>query len=326
MMNLKVKTYLSDNIDRKIKIIPFQKTDQLSIFLKENYTFYDLRLLNHNYILLEVKTEDVRVKPLLKHQDMIEEKFNRKVVFFFKSITRYLRLRLIEEKIAFVIEDGQMYLPFLGLDLDKVKDKEKRSFTQFSTSTQIAFLYFLYHTDAKINATDFAKQFKMKPMTASRALNNLLDLNLLTYEIEGKTKRSKVYQRIDDPMYFEKGSTFLKKPFRKNIYLKNKTTDSYISGIQALADQTLIDYPEHPTYAVYKQNIDLKNYNFYSKANMFDDMQVNEIQLWDYNPELFSHGEIVDAASLYAELKDFNDERVQFELEKLLKRQPWYTG
>lgn len=325
-MNLKVEAYLRDNIDRKMKIIPFQEIDQLSIFLKEKYIFFDLELLNQNYILLEVKIEDIRVKPLLKHQDMIEERFNRKTIFFFKSITRYLRLRLIEERIAFVIEDGQMYLPFLGLDLDKITDKEKKSFTQFSTSTQIAFLYFLYHIDAKINTTDFAKQFKMKPMTASRALNNLLDLNLLTYEIEGKTNRSKVYQRIDDPVYFKEGSLFLKKPFRKHIYLKDKITDSYISGIQALADQTLIDYPEHPTYAVDKQNIDLKNYEIYSNANMLDDIQVNEIQLWDYNPELFSGGRIVDIASLYAELKDIHDERVQFELEKLLKRQPWYTG
>ncbi|MCF8020028.1 MAG: plasmid pRiA4b ORF-3 family protein [Vallitaleaceae bacterium] len=48
------------------------------------------------------------------------------IVLLYKDITRYRRKSLIENRIAFVIEDGQMYLPFLGLDLKKGKNMLKK--------------------------------------------------------------------------------------------------------------------------------------------------------------------------------------------------------
>ncbi|MBC7087128.1 MAG: hypothetical protein H5T96_01420 [Tissierellales bacterium] len=67
------------------------------------------------------------------------------------------------------------------------------------------YIYFLYHKEEVINTTDFAKKLGFNTMTASRALNYLYYANLITYEIGGKTGRSKDYRRIADCLRLKHG-------------------------------------------------------------------------------------------------------------------------
>lgn len=50
-----------------------------------------------------------------------------------------------------------------------------------------------------------------------------------------------------------------------------------------------------------------------------------ELQLWNYDPKLFSNKNHVDLMSLYAILKEETDERVGQALEEILRGEPWYT-
>ena len=63
------------------------------------------------------------------------------IVLFYKAITRYRRKSLIENRIAFVIQDGQMYLPFLGLDLKKPKNSLKKSKEIHNTYAGCVFVF-----------------------------------------------------------------------------------------------------------------------------------------------------------------------------------------
>ena len=80
-------------------------------------------------------------------------------------------------------------------------------------------------------------------MTASRALNDLYDANLLIYEIGGKTGRSKEYRRISDPEYFEKGRRFIKSPVKKVVYVKSAPAGTLVAGLEALAELSMINPP-----------------------------------------------------------------------------------
>lgn len=109
----------------------------------------------------------------------VENQADRQIVLFYKEITRYRRKSLIENRIAFVIEDGQMYLPFLGLDLKKVPEYVENKVKRFTTPAQIAQLYFLYNKEDVVNMTEFAEKMGFNKMTASRALNDLYHANLI---------------------------------------------------------------------------------------------------------------------------------------------------
>ena len=223
-----------------------------------------------------------------------------------------------------MIEDGQMYLPFLGLDLKKVKEHVEEA-KGFTAPAQIAYLYFLYHKEEVVNTTDFAKKLGFNKMTASRALNDLYHANLITYEIGGMTGRSKEYKRIKDPDYFLRGRNYLKTPVRKIIYTKTRPLDALTAGMEALSELSMINPPGHPIMAIDRNKLNNEQVEVVNNKDLIKDTKLVELELWDYDPGLFSNNGHVDLLSLYASLKEETDERVRQALEEVLRGEPWYT-
>ncbi len=72
-----------------------------------------------------------------------------------------------------------IFLPFLGLDLKKEQEHVEKEVKGFTILAQIAYLYFLYHKEDVLNTTEFANKMGFNKMTASRALNDLYQANLI---------------------------------------------------------------------------------------------------------------------------------------------------
>jgi hypothetical protein len=317
--------YLKENIDEQITIKPWIKKNNFPVFLRDTYNFYEVTILGTRCILIEAVDEMPNIDQLKKHIKQIKNLTDRQIVLFYKDITRYRRKSLIENRIAFVIEDGQMYLPFLGLDLKKVKEHVEEEAKGFTAPAQIAYLYFLYHKEEVVNTTDFAKKLGFNKMTASRALNDLYHANLITYEIGGMTGRSKEYKRIKDPDYFLRGRNYLKTPVRKIIYTKTKPLDALTAGMEALSELSMINPPGHPIMAIDRNKLNNEQVEVVNNKDLIKDTKLVELELWDYDPGLFSNNGHVDLLSLYASLKEETDERVRQALEEVLRGEPWYT-
>lgn len=324
-MIMTAELYLKENIDEQITIKPWIKKNNFPVFLRDTYNFYEVTILGTRCILIEAVDEMPNIYQLQKHIKQIKNLTDRQIVLFYKDITRYRRKSLIENKIAFVIEDGQMYLPFLGLDLKKVKEHVEEEAKGFTAPAQIAYLYFLYHKEEVVNTTDFAKKLGFNKMTASRALNDLYHANLITYEIGGMTGRSKEYKRIKDPDYFLRGRNYLKTPVRKIIYTKTRPLDALTAGMEALSELSMINPPGHPIMAIDRNKLNNEQVEVVNNKDLIKDTKLVELELWDYDPGLFSNNGHVDLLSLYASLKEETDERVRQALEEVLRGEPWYT-
>lgn len=324
-MIMTAELYLKENIDEQITIKPWIKKNNFPIFLRDTYNFYEVTILGTRCILIEAVDEMPNIDQLKKHIKQIKNLTDRQIVLFYKDITRYRRKSLIENRIAFVIEDGQMYLPFLGLDLKKVKEHVEEEAKGFTAPAQIAYLYFLYHKEEVVNTTDFAKKLGFNKMTASRALNDLYHANLITYEIGGMTGRSKEYKRIKDPDYFLRGRNYLKTPVRKIIYTKTRPLDALTAGMEALSELSMINPPGHPIMAIDRNKLNKEQVEVVNNKDLIKDTKLVELELWDYDPGLFSNNGHVDLLSLYASLKEETDERVRQALEEVLRGEPWYT-
>ena len=316
--------YLKENVDEQLTIKPWLKKNDFPIFLRDSYNFYEMTILGTRCILLEAVDEMPNVDQLQKHIKQIKNLADRQIVLFYKDITRYRRKSLIENRIAFVIEDGQMYLPFLGLDLKKAKEHFEEEAKEFTTPAQIAYLYFLYHQEEIVNTTDFAKKLGFNKMTASRALNDLYHANLISFEIGGMTGRSKEYKRINDPDYFLRGRDYIKTPVRKIIYTKTMPRGAMTAGMDALAELSLINPPGHPIMAIDRNKLNKEQIEVVKNKDLIKDRKLVELELWDYDPGLFSNNHHVDLLSLYASLKEETDERVEQALEEVLRGEPWY--
>ena len=324
-MTLIIEKYLKENIDDELKINPIQDDYPFSIMLKDNYNFYLMSVLNNTCLLIEITHKLPEIDKLQKQLNQLRNITDNEIVLLIKEISTFKRKTLIKNKISFVIENGQMYLPFLGLDLKKINTITKEKKKLFSIPSQIAYMYFLINKNIEINASDYANVLGINIMTASRALNELYNAHLLNYKIEGKTGRSKVYRRVDDPNYFLKGQEYLKNPVRKIVYTHSKPVESLVAGLDALSTLSMINPPEHSIVAIdYKKLYELQYY-VENKDDYIYDKKPIEVQLWDYDPKMFTHNnDHVNLISLYASLKDERDERIEQALNEVLRGETWY--
>lgn len=321
---LRVERYLKDNIDEQTTIKTWKYTNKIPIFLRNIYKSYTMKILGIQCILLEIIDEAPRIDAIKKHINTIEKITNEQIVLYYREITRYRRKSLIQNKIPFVIEDGQIFLPFLGLHLKNIEDSLEKQINTFTPSAQMAYLYFLYNKETVVNTTEFSKVFGWNPMTSSRALNELYNAKLLIYEIGGKTGRSKYYSRISDPDYFQKGKVFLNSPIKKTVYVKREPKSSLIAGLEALSELSMINPPRHKVKAIYSDDLNKNNLEIINNKDIIKDKKLVELQIWEYDPKLFTMKDIVDTASLYASLKKENDERIEQALEEVLREKKWY--
>jgi len=320
---MRAESYLRESIDDYLMIKPWSEKN-IPVFLRKIYKFYEMIILGKRCILLELVDETPSVDTIKKHIKRIEEITNLQIALYYKEITGYRRKSLIQNRISFIIEDGQMYLPFIGMDLNQAKDYKAKEATAFSTSAQLAYLYFLYNKDAVLNTTEFAKKLGLNIMTASRALNDLYNANLLIYDIGGKTGRSKEYHRISNPEYFEKGKPFIKSPIQKVVYVKNSPAGTLTAGLEALAEVSLINPPNYFVRAIGNEAFKHANIETIKNKDIVKDENPIELQVWNFDPKLFSEKFHVDIMSLYASLMDEKDERIEQALQEALRGEKWY--
>ena len=324
-MILAVEPYLKENVDENV-VIKLKKGESIfPVFLTDIYNFYDLNILDTSCVLLEILEDLPGVDVIQKHIKRIGKLTNQQIVLYYKAITRYRRKSLIENRIPFIIEDGQIFLPFLSLDLKKLPQYVDKEATKFTPSEQLMFLYFLYNKDTVVNTTEVARNMEFTSMTASRALNKLYDAKLVTFEFGGKTGRSKEYKRISDPEYFEKGLRYMKTPVKQVLYVEEVPKNSLIGGLEALSELSMINPPGYMVRAISSKYLNTQDIKFINNMDIVKDNKFVQLEVWEYDPKLFTDKKYVDLLSLYASLKDEQDERIEQALEEMLGGEAWYT-
>lgn len=325
-MKALLEEYLQNNIATNIKISRWKYNNKFPIFLNEIYKFYFTEILGRDCLLLEIQDEAMGITVLNKHIKLIKSIMDDEVIFVYKTISRFRRKSLIEQRIPFVVEDKQMFLPFLGLDLKELKDKHKEEIRTFSDSTQLTFLYFLYNKELKINGTELAETLNVTAMTASRVLNELHNLGLIAYEIGGKTGRSKEYRRIGDPEYYNEGSKYLKNPVKDTVCVEKIKENYPVAGLEALSMISMVNPPDRKVRAIFKKDFDrIKDKIILDKARIMDE-KIDELEVWCYDPVFLSKNNIVDLVSLSLSLGEINDERIEQALEQRMETEEWYMG
>jgi len=143
-MGVLAEAYIKETVDGRAEVRNWTEKNLLPVFLRENF-YYEMTILGTTIILMEIIGEIPGIDTLKKHIRRVESLANHQIVLLFKNITRYRRKSLIENRIPFIIENGQIYLPFIGLDLKKAPENIQTEIKQFTASAQMAYLYFLYH-------------------------------------------------------------------------------------------------------------------------------------------------------------------------------------
>ena len=102
-------------------------------------------------------------------------------VFCVDSLSAYTKRKMLEEGIPFILEEKEIYLPFLGIVLNNAVKKDKKRPLRISYLTQKMLLTVLYQKIADASVTDMARILGVSKMSVTRCFNELeaFDLGLI---------------------------------------------------------------------------------------------------------------------------------------------------
>jgi hypothetical protein len=321
-----LQKYLEEITGLKVGIKPYQGTELMPAFLRQAYTFYRLRINKEDILGVFLRELD-GFKPSVFEKHILRfpiSAFNGYILVA-EGLPGFVRKRLIERGVPFVVPWKQLHWPELGMDVRARGVRSTRSTAEkLSPATQVVILHALNgHVSFPVTSKELARQLGYTAMTITRALDDIESVGWGKVERIGRERLLSFPE--DRKALWEKGKVRLRDPVRSTHRLWKRDIPKrfqLLAGESALAAQTMLNPPPIPVYAVGR-----KGWNEIQNSKP-DEIPVEEpgtcmIQVWRYDPMLFASKNYVDTFSLFLGLEHEPDERVSAALNKLMENLPW---
>ena len=290
------------------------KFEHLPNFIVTRYRLQRVSMNGQGVIFLYPKTELEQVEVLKKQIARIQKNENLPVVLVLNELSFRQKEYLIREKIPFIVEGRQIYLPFMALYLQERCNAEKKPREEILPSAQMLLLHFIYGGAQELSTSQAAKDLKLTPTSISRASRQLEEMGLLHIRKAGVQRI--LYSEDSPKMLFQKTGDTLLNPVKRTVYIPKELvgTDLLESGYSALAEYSMLNAPNVRCYAA-------------ERISQWKDVMTNSLQnsqvqvaveMWRYNPRKLSMRNAVDELSLALALREDADERVEEAVEEML--------
>lgn len=301
---------------RQIDLHEIDKSQLNGLWMEAKWTFrfYNTVFLGHEFIVLELK-KDKNCTPMQLEQfaNRLQEHFGKTIVFLLDPMPTYLRQRLAERGVYFIISGKYAFLPFLFANR---KIAAKAPAKHLTPSAQFLLLWHFQKQSIEGNtARTLEHTIPLSYLTISRAITTLEELNLCQCTKEGKTKV--IHFAKDGKELWNQALPFMQLPIKEVVFCDSMDGGSVIGGISALSHYTHINPDNQVTIVVTSKEM---------KHLKITGMNPTEgsirIEVWKYAP--ISEDGYVDKLSLALSLRDDNDERVRKEVEQMIEK-VWFT-
>ncbi len=216
---------------------------------------YDIFTVETNGVLWMAihPKDDIGIVLLRRDRAGVEKITGLNCAIFLDRATFYIKEKLMEEGIPFVIDGKQVFLPFIGYLLSKTNERELAPVHLISFLTQKMLLMAIYERWNEVKVSDAAKRLGVSTKSASRCFDELEYLNIGVLGMKGKSRvinipddRKQLWQQIEDVLRNPVIRRFI---LRKDMKLEKK------AGISALCEYSLLADNSYPTYAVTKKEL-----------------------------------------------------------------------
>ena len=303
-----------DILGLKINYKKWNKEKQLPLFILNDF-LVQKAIINDIECLSLTPKGDLPTLPSFKKQiSIIKEIENVPIFLQLDAISSFRRQNLLENKIPFILKDKMVYLPFMVTYLTNTYHEET-TVEKLALASQLLFTWILYQNTNKYYISDAVESLGFSNMTLTRAYRQLCTTQLFEEHKDGrKIFLTTSLSKVD---LFNKMRPYLQSPFYTQGYILKKeiTKDMIPAGEFAFSQYTYINPPNLKTYAIEKKHI--KNIKLQRECYSYDE-QV-ELQIWRYNPLLFSQNQKnIDVISLILSLLGNADERLEKQIENIL--------
>lgn len=316
-------TYLHKTLSLELKVLSWKGESSLPIYLRHLFHFYESSILGIRCLFAIAQTPtEITPAVLQKHIKEIQKIWGGLCVYGSSYISSYNRKRLIEKHIPFIIPGNQMYLPDLGIDLrEHFKKTVRVSIQSLSPATQAIIIHALLDkSNACFNPSKLGKMLHYTLMTMSRSFDEIEIANIGSIYRKGKER--KWHFEGSRSELWQQAKPFLRSPIKYRRWILQTRKPLVSAGVSALSQLSMINTPYQPVYAVSVDQWKSMKLSGIEEIPSPEEAAM-ELEVWSYDPNLFSRKGIVDPFSLYLSLEKVSEERIEVAIDEMMKKVEW---
>lgn len=316
-----MKAYIEKCLRRPIIIEPNTEIlKKLPLMYKGSYDLFTVRQDGVEWMIAQPKVE-LRLNRLRHDRNQIEKVSGLNCALYFAKLNHYSKDTMMNEGIPFIIDDKQMFLPFLGMLLSEKDDRKLAPVHTISFLTQKLLLCALYEKWQGMNVTRIAKRLGVTKMSVSRCLDEIEYLDIDVLDFSGKTRKVTVEE--EKKVLWEKIRSVLRNPVIARFQLSEDIKLHKKAGISALCEYSMLSDNPYPTYGITKKELQEVNLKSLRQVSKGEEVGCEVLEL-GYFIE-FRNKQVQDPLSVLLSISeaDMQDERVESCIDEMLEDYVW---
>ena len=317
--------YLSSMMEDRPRWQPLSP-GSLPFHLAKRFSYHQVELFGNEWVLA-VEADDRETgtpKEYRKLGSLLASAFSHPLVFVLPSMNARTRNRLVQMDVPFVVPGSQVFLPMTYINLKETYPGKTTAEGLLSPAAQVLVLHQILHDSFRARSSrQIAELLGYSNMSISNARGDLEVRELCECFREGKA-----VHMVFPPArgLWERSRPYLASPVQKRFWFRwggERLDGLLLSGYSALSRQTSLADDDRPCYAATRSNIrSLIEQGSLQRVELEEDADA-QLEQWRYDPQVLASETVVDPLSLYLSLQDDPDERVQGELDELMKVMSW---
>lgn len=316
-----MKEYIEKGLRRTVTIEKnIEVLKALPLKYKGLYDLFTVKQDAIEWMIIQPKAE-VRLNTLRYDRNQIEKVSGLNCALYFTKLNHYTKDTMQSEGIPFIIDEKQIFLPFLGMLLAEKNDRRLAPVHMISFLTQKLLLCAIYEKWNDMNVTKIAERLGVTKMSVSRCLDEMEYFDIEILDVSGKTR--KITVKDETKIIWEKVRPVLRNPVIARFQLSEDIGLEKKAGISALSEYSLLSDNLYPTYAITKKDLQDVQIKSFRQVSRGEEIGCEVLEL-GYLIEF--HGKKVqDPLSVLLSLakEDMEDERVQLCIDEMLEDYVW---
>ena len=284
---------------------------------------YDIFKVETNGVLWTAihPRDEVGLVMLRKDRTRVEKAAKLNCALFLDRATFYIKEKLMEEGIPFVIEGKQVFLPFIGYLLSNANERKLAPVHLISFLAQKMLLMAIYERWNEVKVSDAAERLKISRKSASRCFDELEYLNVDVLGMKGKSRVIRVPD--DRKQFWNQIIAILRNPVIRRFVLCEDIELDKKAGISALCEYSLLSDNDYPTYAVTKKEIKDSGVKTARQAGASEEIGCVVLEL-GYFIDFYGKGVQDPLSVALSQTEDEREEeRVSISINEMLEEYVW---
>lgn len=316
-----VKEYLERVLRQSVSIKEnISIHSKLPLAFRGRYTVYEVKTNGMPWIAIQPRS-DAGLVMLRKDRAKVQSVSGLNCAVFLETTSFYIKEKLIEEGIPFVLKGKQVYLPFIGYLLSDSGVRDIAPLHIISFLTQKLILTAIYEKWDRITVSKAAEKLCVSKMSVSRCFDEIEYLNVDILDMKGKSRVITIPQDIRT--LWDNIKSVMRNPVIKRYDLKDDIHLKKKAGISALCEYSLLEDNKYPTYAVTKKELSETAIAKMRRVSRGEEIGCTVLELGYFID--FNQKSIEDPLSVSLSLTDEEkqDERVIISVSEMMEEYVW---